>query len=731
MKKIIIALALFLLLSLSASAKAEFSYNDGVLTAGGDTLVNKINYSCVDDLESLHTLVIEEGVTAFNLEPHIRLNRIKKLVLPSTLEYISEYGAINYPALEEIVIEGSDKFFVKEGVLFEKTSDGVRLAIYPAMKNTDSYTVPDFVTGIYNYAFTSSVETQEIKINCDISPYAFEASNIKKITIGEKCKTIGKNAFSQCPYLEEAVLSEGIEVIEKSAFFTCSSLKEITLPASLKIAEKRVFYCCNNLKSVTVKSSLALPEEFFAGCPKIEQISFEKEVSWTNSNTFISCLSLKKMYIGKLSSVITFVPNTLDDIFYGGSEEEWKAFAQIGHTANMHFNADGIGEATVHEPVELMKGIRSGYVTEDKTIAWTVDGNDVLHIYGNGKIPSKDKTNSYFLWDSINKPWTWVDIETENGPSFTHDVYYNAAVVHEGITEIGDYFFSENGYKTISLPSTLNSLGANTFFRTTADLVIVRSDCLKSRSFATSWVKEVVLTSSVKHIPDSCFIWTFDHLQKLIIPKSVTSFGLDAFPTHNQGIFEPTEITGHIYYGGSEEDWSKIKKDYVEIEHTLHFDALPFIDVTDDMWHFDYVKYLYEKGIVGGMSEYSFEPDGTLTWGQALKILILSSGEKDPPLTGSHWASGYLTRARQLGLIEGEINPDDKISRLDFCRVTAKVKGLTLQPDKNPFTDTDDKAVLALYRAGVIGGMGDGIFCPDETLTRGQIAKIIYFIDKM
>ena len=82
-------------------------------------------------------------------------------------------------------------------------------------------------------------------------------------------------------------------------------------------------------------------------------------------------------------------------------------------------------------------------------------------------------------------------------------------------------------------------------------------------------------------------------------------------------------------------------------------------------------------------------------------------------------------------MVEKEINPDNKISRLDFCRITAKAKGITLQPDSNPFTDTDDKAVLALYKAGVIGGMSANTFCPDETLTRGQIAKIIYFIDRL
>ena len=60
-----------------------------------------------------------------------------------------------------------------------------------------------------------------------------------------------------------------------------------------------------------------------------------------------------------------------------------------------------------------------------------------------------------------------------------------------------------------------------------------------------------------------------------------------------------------------------------------------------------------------------------------------------------------------------------------FCRIASKAKSLTAQPKANPFTDTDDKAVLALHEAGVIDGMTATTFEPEGLLTRAQIAKII------
>ena len=80
------------------------------------------------------------------------------------------------------------------------------------------------------------------------------------------------------------------------------------------------------------------------------------------------------------------------------------------------------------------------------------------------------------------------------------------------------------------------------------------------------------------------------------------------------------------------------------------------------------------------------------------------------------------------GWLTEDVNLDGSITRLTFCQIAAKAKSLTEQPENNPFEDTDDTAVLALNKAGVINGMTATTFEPTGILTRAQIAKIIWIL---
>ena len=84
--------------------------------------------------------------------------------------------------------------------------------------------------------------------------------------------------------------------------------------------------------------------------------------------------------------------------------------------------------------------------------------------------------------------------------------------------------------------------------------------------------------------------------------------------------------------------------------------------------------------------------------------------------------------ALDRGWLYSEVDLDSTISRVAFCQLAATAAGLSAQPKKNPFTDTTDASVLALYNAGIVGGMTETTFSPDSSLTRAQIAKIIFGI---
>ena len=158
---------------------------------------------------------------------------------------------------------------------------------------------------------------------------------------------------------------------------------------------------------------------------------------------------------------------------------------------------------------------------------------------------------------------------------------------------------------------------------------------------------------------------------------------------------------------------------------------LKFTDVKETDWFYDYVRDLVEDGTVNGMTETTFAPKGTLTYGQALKLIALAVGETEQAPTDKHWASGYYALAREKGWLLDNVDLNAQITRIALCKIAAKAKKLTVQPEKNPFTDTTNEDVLALYKAGVINGMTDTEFQPKGLLTRAQITKIIWFLRRV
>ena len=156
---------------------------------------------------------------------------------------------------------------------------------------------------------------------------------------------------------------------------------------------------------------------------------------------------------------------------------------------------------------------------------------------------------------------------------------------------------------------------------------------------------------------------------------------------------------------------------------------MAFTDVKKGEWYYEFVREMFESGIINGMTETTFAPKGNLTWGQALKLVALAVGESEQA-GGAHWASGYLTLAKNKKWLTKDVDLNANITRLDFCKVAAKAKGLTKMPAKNPFTDTASKEVMALYHAGIINGMTESTFAPKELLTRAQISKIIALLTK-
>ena len=157
-----------------------------------------------------------------------------------------------------------------------------------------------------------------------------------------------------------------------------------------------------------------------------------------------------------------------------------------------------------------------------------------------------------------------------------------------------------------------------------------------------------------------------------------------------------------------------------------------FPDVSPNAWYASYVHTLTDQGILNGYEDGTFRPGSSVTWGEALKLILRAAGfPEQRAQEGAHWASGFRSFAvgRQY-IAYGAVNDlNAVITRDEVAALTASALELSGAEDAaNPFADTSSEEVLALYQAGIVeGSEEDGLrlFKGGDSITRAEISAIL------
>ena len=108
---------------------------------------------------------------------------------------------------------------------------------------------------------------------------------------------------------------------------------------------------------------------------------------------------------------------------------------------------------------------------------------------------------------------------------------------------------------------------------------------------------------------------------------------------------------------------------------------LAFTDVVADAWYAPYVNVIQAAGIVNGVGNGRYDPNGKVTWSQILAILSRFVEQKEYTLQHiqySGWAQGAIETAVALGWIEDNANfiPDAVIGRGELAQLINDVLAL-------------------------------------------------------
>ena len=161
-------------------------------------------------------------------------------------------------------------------------------------------------------------------------------------------------------------------------------------------------------------------------------------------------------------------------------------------------------------------------------------------------------------------------------------------------------------------------------------------------------------------------------------------------------------------------------------------DVSQFKDVSATAWYRDNLATLVRKGIITGKGDGKFDPLGTVTYGEALKMVLESCGYTAALGTGSNWAINYKNLAVSRGWISSDIDLNAAISRNATAELTAKVLGVSAVTSGSPFADEANGYAAALYYTSpqIFAGSpnpngGKPLFKNSSPLLRQEVCAVI------
>ncbi len=725
------------LLTISGTGEMEdYSFRGNVPWNG---LVDKINCVVIRNgvtsigdyafrgCTGLTSITIPDSVTSIDSYTFYGCTGLTSVTIPDSVTSIGGSAFEGCTGLTSITIPNSvtsidyDTFYGCTGLTSVTISDSVTSidngAFYGCTGLT-SITIPDSVTSIGDNAFRGCTGLTSITIPDSVTKidgYAFaDCTGLTSITVSDSVTSIGGGAFGGCTGLTSITIPDSVTSIDFYAFGGCTGLTSITIPDSVASIDEGAFADCTGLASITVSggnkkfdsrnncngiiatasntlisgckntdipdSVTSIGDWAFWGCAGLTSITIPDSVTSIGDSAFHGCTGLTSITI----------PNSVTSI--GGG-----AFG----------GCTGLTSITIPDSVTSIGGGAFGGCTGLESI--TVSG-------GNKKYDSRNNCNGIIATASNTlisgcKNTDIPDSVTSIGESaFSGCTGLPSVTIPDSVTSIGDWAFCGcNGLTSVTIPDSVTSIGDSAF----ADCTGLTSVCFMGDAPVVYWNSFRTYdeeSNALINIPGLTLYyiegksgWTTPTWRESEYPTAVWD-GVNVPQPHTHSytavVTAPTcTEKGYTTYTCACGD--SYKKDFVSaLGHDFKdgtctrcgasdpnykpVDPTPeatFTDVSETAWYKNSVDYAVEHGLMNGTGSNTFEPESTMT--RAMLVTVLWRYANAP------------------------------------------------KPGANPFTDVPNgkwytDAVAWAAESGVVNGVGDGKFEPDGSVTREQMATILY-----
>ena len=472
----------------------EVDENNVKYASKGGVLFNKtldtlIAYPMGRSAQTTSAYVIPEGVKTIEQFAFTGYER-KSLILPSTLETI-KYCAFSYAYFEEITFPSGLKTVENYGIY---NMPSLKKATFPkdAAFSSNNYLLDECKAleeltapaDIYNKCYISSEAFKTLKITAGETVKSISGSkkNLETLVLADTVKTIGKYAFRNLTKLSSVTFSASLETIGEYAFDGCESLTVFNAPSSLKTIEYSAF-ANSGLETVTLNEGLesilgkdnnlnAYPGPFEN--TKIKTLKVPSTVK--KVCVFGRISSLETLYISAdfMKSVFNRKQSTFVRHLYltGGTlsvDSSW-----LNSFYDVHF-ASGVTSTDTYD-----LSLPALIVNESNVQVSVPDDYLGEYVTSESAVTGKLVTENDMIYYSYNGRKILMRYTGEKTVIEASDL--------SGITDINPEAFISTNITSVTLPSSVKSIGLNAFGNCkNLSTVYIPSSVEKIAGYAFNW----------------------------------------------------------------------------------------------------------------------------------------------------------------------------------------------------------------------------------------------------